>query len=98
LVEGGWEYALYPASPNPSGSGTVGISFSLPEQSVVSLVVYDVQGRKVKTLVSGSENPGFRSVSWNGRDEFGKPVSGGVYFYRLEAGAFTQTRKLVLVR
>jgi hypothetical protein len=98
LAEGGWDYALYPAFPNPSGSDAVGISYSLPEEAKVSLVVYDVRGRKVKTLVSGSENPGLRSVSWNGRDDTGKPVSGGVYFYRLEAGAFSQTRKLVLVR
>jgi len=97
LVEGDLNYALFPASPQPS-AGSVNLSYSLPEPAKVSLLVYDVQGRRVRTLTSGSEAPGFHSVAWDGKDDVGKPVSGGVYFYRLEAGAFSQTRKLVLVR
>jgi hypothetical protein len=74
---------------NPSTT----ISFSLPSQSFVSLKIYDVLGREVATIVSEELPAGTYSRQWNA----GK-MSSGVYFYRLQAGSFTQTKRLVLLK
>jgi hypothetical protein len=62
-------------------------------QAVVSLKIYDLLGREVATLVNGEVSPGIHSVTWNASN-----VRSGVYFYRLTAGTFVQTKKLLLVR
>ncbi len=63
----------------------------------VSLVVYDVQGRVVRTLVDGAESAGAKSISWDGRDHRGQRVASGMYFYRLESSGKTFTKKMTLV-
>jgi flagellar hook assembly protein FlgD len=66
----------------------------------VSLVVYDVAGRRVRTLVSETQSPradGFR-VTWDGRNDRGEAVASGMYFCRLVAGQFVETRKMVLLK
>lgn len=83
--------------PNPLHPGT-SIVFSLPERSGVDLAVYDLTGRRVKTLIQGSRDAGVHSVEWSGQDETGARVANGVYFYRLTAGEVTRTRKLVVAR
>jgi hypothetical protein len=90
-------FALGPAVPNPS-RGNVGISYDLPVETQVSLKVYNLSGQLVRSLVSGKEKAGYKHVSWDGRSENGSRTSSGVYFYRLEAGSFTATRKMVVVR
>jgi len=90
-------FALGPAVPNPS-KGNVGISYDLPMETQVSLKVYNLSGQLVRTLVAGKEKAGYRQVSWDGRSEVGSHVASGVYFYRLETGSFTATKKLVVVR
>ena len=90
-------FALGPAVPNPS-RGNVGISYDLPVETQVSLKVYNLSGQLVRSLVSGKEKAGYKHVSWDGRSENGSRTSSGVYFYRLEAGSFAGTRKLVVVR
>jgi len=92
-------FSLRQNSPNPFNPSTT-ISYSVPEdQSVqVSLKVYDLRGRLVCTLVNEERQPGTYSVFWDGRDESGQQVSSGVYLYRMRAGEFTQTRKMVLVK
>ena len=62
------------------------------------LTVYDLHGKLVKLLVDGVEPPGNHSVYWDGRNEKGVEVSSGVYFYRIQAGDFCSTRKMILVR
>lgn len=62
------------------------------------LTVYDVLGRRVTTLVQGALPAGRHAVRWDGRAADGSPVAGGLYLYRLDAGAFTQTRTMMLVR
>ena len=64
----------------------------------VQLVVYDLLGRTVATLVEEPMAPGWHEVVWDGRDDRGAPVASGVYLYRLQAGSFVQTRKMVLMR
>lgn len=78
--------------PNPFNPSTT-IEYQLPAQLHVTLKVYDVLGREVTTLVNAIEEPGFKSVRWDARG-----VASGVYFYRLEAGSFVQSRKLMLMK
>ena len=85
----------YPDPFNPSTT----IDFSTPGAGPVTLVVYDVLGRQVRTLVSGTLPPGAHSVRWDGRDSRGIPAGSGVYFYRLTTGAdFTAVKKMLYVR
>ncbi|MEW6685222.1 MAG: clostripain-related cysteine peptidase [Candidatus Edwardsbacteria bacterium] len=94
-------FALYPAYPNPSG-GAATIRYDIPKKSFVSLKIYNIAGQLVKTLVGQTSlsdiTPGVHRVRWDGRDESGKQVADGVYFYRLQAGNFTDTKKMILVR
>jgi hypothetical protein len=86
------QFSLSQNYPNPMNPSTT-ISFSLPSQSFVSLKIYDVLGREVATIVSEELPAGTYSRQWNA----GK-MSSGVYFYRLQAGSFTQTKRLVLLK
>ncbi len=85
-------YRLMQNYPNPFNSSTV-ISYQLPVASEVSLKVFDVLGREVAVLVSGRQKAGNYVVPFNGSG-----LSSGVYFYRLQAGQFVQTRKMMLVK
>ncbi len=90
-------FALYQNVPNPFNP-TTRIRFDLPEAADVRLVVYDVSGRKIRELASGQMPAGAREVTWDGRDAAGRAAASGIYFYRLDAGRFTQTRKMILLR
>ena len=83
--------------PNPFNSQTV-IRFALPTRGQVTLILYNLAGQKVATLVQGVREVGAYTLSWDGRDDQGKDLASGVYLCRLQAGAQIQTRKLVLVR
>lgn len=83
--------------PNPFNPTTT-ISYDLPEQSAVSLKVYDIRGQKILTLLNTQKPPGNYEVQWDGLDQLGNPVSTGVYFCRLSAGSFSQTIKMVYLR
>ncbi len=89
--------ALGPPLPNPS-RGRVGLRFLLPAGGAVRLEVYDVSGRRVKTLVSRELGPGEHEAAWEGRDEAGRVVGAGLYFARLRALDRTVTRRLVVTR
>jgi len=84
-------------SPNPFNPQTQ-IRFTLDSRQSVALAVYDVNGRLVRTLVSGTQAMGTHDVTWDGRDNAGATVSSGVYFYRLDAGKFSATRKMVMLK
>jgi hypothetical protein len=90
-------YYLGPAMPSPSRGSTV-ISYGLPGESAVSLKVYDLSGRLIRTLISGRERAGYHKVSWDGWAEGGKGIGSGVYFYRLVAGSWTKTMKMVVIK
>ncbi len=85
-------FALNQNYPNPFNPTTT-ISFALPSRSFVSLKVFDILGREVSTIVSGELQAGSYTRQWNA-----SAFASGVYFYRLQAGSFVQTRKLVLLR
>lgn len=83
--------------PNPFNPVTT-IRFILPTESPVRLAIYDVAGRVVRTLIDKQLGPGVYSPVWNGMSDAGKPAATGVYFYRLEADGFTESKKMILVK
>ncbi|MDH4037178.1 MAG: right-handed parallel beta-helix repeat-containing protein [Candidatus Krumholzibacteria bacterium] len=83
--------------PNPFNPTTT-LAFSIKAGAHVTLTIYDVAGRRVRDLVDEQRAPGAYRVVWDGRNENGAPVSTGVYFYKLVAGAFTATRKMTLLK
>jgi hypothetical protein len=92
-----YAFKLGQAYPNPAKNQTT-ISYQLPVRANMELIVYNVLGQKVKTLVNGSQNPGWHSATWNGRDNSGRKVSSGIYLYRLTTGSGTAVKKLVVIR
>ena len=92
--EGGVGMGNYPNPFNPATT----IVYNLPEASLVRLTVYNVLGQQVQMLVDQMQGAGGYAVEWNGLDEAGQPVSGGVYFYRLEAGDHVQVRKMLFAK
>jgi len=90
-------YALMQNIPNPFNPSTT-ISFDLPAKAKVSLKVYDVAGRLIRTLTDSEFDAGRHSITWDGRNESGSGVASGVYFYKLESKDFSGTKKMVLLR
>jgi len=90
-------YSLAQNSPNPFNPSTT-ISYTLAEAGQVSLAVYDLRGRLVKTLAEGLVDAGTHHVQWNGTDSRGRVLASGVYFYRLKAESYSQVRKMVLLK
>lgn len=92
-------FSLGQNAPNPFNPSTT-IKFAVPEGNagVVTLKVYDVRGRLVRSLVDGAKESGNYTVFWDGTNQNGQQVSSGVYFYRMVTGEFTQTRKMVMLK
>jgi hypothetical protein len=90
-------FALRQNYPNPFNPVTT-LSYNLPEQSTVNIIIYDMLGRMITQLVSAKQEPGYRSVQWDATDMYGKSVSAGIYLYQIQAGEFVQTRKMVLLK
>ena len=83
--------------PNPFNPITT-LRYDLPENSLVNIIIYDMLGRQVRTLVNTTQNAGYKSVIWNATNNQGNPVSAGVYLYQIHAGDFVQTKKMVLLK
>ena len=90
-------FSLAQNSPNPFNPSTT-ISYTVAQPTQVSLTVYDLRGRTVKTLVERFVDAGTYQVQWYGKDSKGRPASSGVYFYRLQADEFSMVRKMVLLK
>ena len=88
---------LFQNYPNPFNPTTT-ISYSIPNVAFVSLKIYDVLGREVKTLISTEQNIGIHNVQWNGDNNYGNKVSSGIYLYKIEAGDFIMTKKMLLLK
>lgn len=82
---------------NARSTDVTNISYSLPAAASVAVVVYDLSGREIKRLVDGAQSAGAHRVQWDGRDAVGNRVAAGTYFYRLQTGAFSTARKLMLL-
>jgi hypothetical protein len=89
--------ALYQNSPNPFNPATT-IRYSIPRVMEASLVIYSSQGQKIKTLHMGVIPPGNHTVKWNGKDEDGKAVASGLYFYTLTADRTAITRQMIFIQ
>jgi len=91
------EFQLFSNYPNPFNPTTT-IQYNLPQRSDVQITIYDLLGRKVTTLISGTQEAGYKSIQWNGRNKSGQLVSAGMYFYAIEAGKHTAIWKMVLLK
>ena len=88
---------LYQNYPNPFNPVTT-LRYGIPENSLVNITIYDMLGRQVKTLVNQTQDAGYRSVIWNAKNDYGQPVSGGIYLYQIQAGDYISTVKMVLLK
>lgn len=86
------QYELFQNYPNPFNPSTT-INFALPEQSDVTIQIYDVTGRRVATLLNENRPAGYHNITWNAGS-----VASGTYFYRIHAGSFSSVKKLTLVK
>jgi hypothetical protein len=92
-------YALSQNYPNPFNPETT-ISYALPEVTYIRLIIYDLSGRVIRTLIQDYKQPGHHTVVWDGRDEEGRAVASGVYLYRLDTigRGFVETKRMLLIR
>ena len=83
--------------PNPFNPATT-LKYDLPENSFVALTVYDMLGNVVNNLVHTNQSSGYKSIQWNATNNQGKPVSAGVYLYKIQAGDFADTKKMIFLK
>ena len=83
--------------PNPFNPITK-LHYSISEKSLVSIAIYDILGNQVKTLINQTQDAGYRSVIWNATNDYGKPVSAGIYLYQIQVGEYISTKKMVLLK
>jgi hypothetical protein len=90
-------FSLEQNYPNPFNPTTT-ISFKIPQKSKVLLEIFDIFGKRIKTLIDDELETGTYKVEWNGRDEKGNPLSSGIYIYRLSTGKVFLTKKMTLIK
>ena len=91
------QFVLYPNYPNPFNPVTT-IRYDLSKESFVDVTIYDMLGNVVHNLVNANESSGYKSVQWNATNNQGEPVSAGVYLYKIQAGDFVDTKKMILLK
>ncbi|MFL3045014.1 MAG: M14 family zinc carboxypeptidase [Candidatus Neomarinimicrobiota bacterium] len=90
-------YSLLQNYPNPFNPTTT-LRYNLPENSHVTITIYDMLGRKVKTLINETQYSGYRSIIWDAIGNNGERASAGIYLYQIQAGEYMQTKKMVLLK
>lgn len=88
----------YPNPFNPTTTIIVNLSDNIARQFQIRLTVYNILGQTVRTLLQQPLQPGTHQIRWDGKDEFGNPMPSGVYLYQLQAGTFSETRRMVLMK
>ena len=91
------QFALHDNYPNPFNPETR-IRFEIGNQANVQLIIYDMLGHKVRTLVNDNYDPGMYVINWDGMNDNHQPVSSGPYLYRIKAGEFIDHKKMILIR
>jgi len=90
-------FSLHQNYPNPFNPVTT-LRYDLPENSLVTITIYDMLGRQVKILINQTQDAGYRSAIWDATNNYGKPVSAGIYLYQIQAGEYISTKKMVLLK
>jgi hypothetical protein len=90
-------YSLLQNYPNPFNPSTT-ISYEIPHNVKVKLLIYDILGRKITTLVDKVQQPGSYKIIWNGKNNFGQSVASGIYFYQLQSEGFNNVKKMILLK
>ncbi len=91
------KFTVFQNYPNPFNPSTI-IQYTLPDEQYVRVVIFDMLGKEIKTLVSDIESAGIKSVVWDGTNANGQTLSGGIYFYRVTAGQQTETKRMLLLK
>ena len=74
------------------------ISVTLPVQSMISIIVFDMAGKEIKTLINTTQYAGRHTTVWNGTNNEGRPVGAGVYLYQIQTDSYVQSKKMVLLK
>ena len=90
-------FALHQNYPNPFNPLTQ-IKYDLPEDAMVTIQIFDLMGRNIRSLVNNTQSAGYHSVRWDATNQYGEPVSAGMYLYIIQAGDFRQTKKMLLLK
>lgn len=90
-------YRLYRNYPNPFNPTTT-IQYDLPESAKISLKIYDISGKLIRTLKDDTQDAGYHSIVWNGTDDTGNKVNSGIYIYRLESKDYTENHRMILLK
>ena len=90
-------FSLEQNHPNPFNPETQ-IRYTLPQGIKVRLLIYNILGQKVRTLVDEYQTAGYRTGKWDGKNDIGDEIASGIYFYRLQAGEYDEVRKMILMR
>ena len=90
-------FTLHQNYPNPFNPTTT-LKYDLPKDAMVNITIYDMMGREVKALINQTQDAGYKSVIWDATNDYGKPVSAGIYLYQIQAGEYMQTKKMVLLK
>jgi len=91
------EFELSQNYPNPFNPTTV-IEYALPKSCDVRIKIYNILGQEVRNLVNERQEAGYKIIGWDGKDDRGKEISSGIYFYRIVAGNFVKSKKMVLLK
>ena len=91
------EFALNQNYPNPFNPVT-SISYNLPKDERVKIIISDIMGKRIKTLINKKQISGQKTIQWDATNDFGNQVSAGIYFLTIEAGSFTKTNKMILLK
>jgi flagellar hook assembly protein FlgD len=91
------EYRLYDAYPNPFNPTTI-LRYDLPQNSMVTITIYDMLGRAINTIVNEVQEAGHQSIIWDGTNSSDNRVSSGVYIYQMEAGNFHSIKQMILLK
>jgi len=90
-------FALHKNYPNPFNPITT-IKYDLPKEAHVKIMIFDVMGREVRTLVNTRQQAGYQVIQWNAQDNGGRQVSSGYYIYVMQADKFHKTEKMILLK
>ena len=90
-------FTLHQNYPNPFNPVT-NLDYDLPEDAMVNITVFDMMGKVVRTLVNDQQSAGYKTLQWNATSNSGQPISSGLYIYTIQAGEFSKTRKMILIK